>query len=123
MTSTLRSYEFALVCDAGGDFTATKSVRPVRGFLYAVELILGTLASGAADVTLSTVNPTRTILTLTNVAADAVHMPRVQGVGNTGSVIAGVYDKPVIDGNLKVVVAQGGNAGAGKLRVWVEENS
>jgi len=59
----------------------------------------------------------------TNANDDAEYLTRVQGSGNTGSVIAGVYDYPIIDGRLTLTIAQGGNVKTGGVDVYIIENA
>ena len=124
-----RDIRFAATCSSGGAYSGTDTV-PVNGRLIAVELVLGTLASGAADVTVSvTRTPSgvdSTLLTLTDVAANALYYPRHQVHGNTGTALTLDGTRimatwPLVCGLVKCVVAQGGNAGAGTVIVYVEE--
>jgi hypothetical protein len=98
---------------------------PIKGLLYEVKWIDGTF-DDSVDAVLSVVAhgvPKRALLTLTAANDDAVYQPRQQGVGPTGTVIAGVYDYPVVDGKLILEVTDGGSAKTGGMEVFILENS
>lgn len=112
-----------------GGAQTTNAKRTVLGKLCAVKFKLGTLASGAADVTISYTNSPDavdvTLLTLTNVAANAVYYPRHQVHSNAGAALTLdgtriAYDKPLVAGLIKVVVAQASGAQTGNVICYVE---
>jgi hypothetical protein len=120
---SLRVIPFVITCDASGDASVTQAEPMVNGYLWEVMYVPGTIATGG-DVTLSVVNTvvTKTILTMTDAGtATLIKYPRGNACGATGTVgTDGIQLIPVV-GKLKVVVAQGGNAGAGTLYVTVME--
>jgi len=114
-----------IVTDSNGIATVMAS-ESVNGALWAVAVDIGdgaTALPNTTDITLSVVNGAlnTTLLTLTDVAADAVLYPRGNSCGATGIVSTdGLILLPVI-GVLKVVVAQGGDVQTGSLTVYVLE--
>lgn len=129
--------KFDITTDASGDYDSTDDAttcpqanisdnRMGPLLLYAVEMVIGTLTSGAADVTLSMTDTLsgvdKTLLTLTNISANAWHYPQVLGSDNTGTALTGWYMKQVVEGTLKVVVASGGNVKTGTLIAYLQED-
>jgi hypothetical protein len=110
----------------GGALTVTAETA-VRGLLHAVEWIDGAFVDGV-DAVLSVVRddnaPDYVLLTLTNADADAVYYPRVIIHSEAGAALTGTSGgdraKPVINGRLKLVVADGGDAKAGGCIVYYE---
>lgn len=105
--------------NAAGAATLTSEI-PVRGELYAVEWIDGTLVDGV-DAVLSVVRDDNaadyTLLTLTNANSDAVYYPRKAAHDDAGAVVTfdgtnEIYTKPIINGYLKLAITNG-SAGAG----------
>ncbi len=124
----LKSILLEVTTDAGGDGTAT-ATRAVNGLLYAVQYVDGTL-DATADITLSAVNTDsdvdQTFLTITNGANDAWYLPRVPLHDAAGTAVTfdgsnEIYGMAVINGTLKAVVAQGGNAKTGSVIVYYTE--
>ena len=111
----------------GGALTVTAETA-VRGLLHAVEWIDGAFVDGV-DAVLSVVRddnaPDYTLLTLTNADADAVYYPRVIIHSETGAALTGTSGgdraMPVINGRLKLVVADGGDAKAGGCIVYYKD--
>lgn len=118
---TFEAIYIPVTTDSGGAASETKAT-DVNGFIYAIDLKLGTLASGAADVTVSVTNTPdgvdRTLLTLTNVAANARYFPRELEDDNAGADATNRLMNLAV-GRLKVVVAQGGNTKSGAVTVYV----
>jgi len=113
---------------AGGALT-TYAERSILGKLCAVKFQLGTLESGAADVTISYTNSPDavdvTLLTLTNVSANATYYPRHQVHNNAGTALTLdgtriAYDEPLVAGLIKVVVAGATGAQTGNVLLYVE---
>ena len=125
MASTLRSVQLRVTTNASGVGSVTLP-DAILGLLYMVKWKDGDFDDGV-DAVLSVAAhgdaPARTLLTLTNANDDAEYLTRVQGSGNTGSVIAGVYDYPIIDGRLTLTIAQGGNVKTGGGGVYIIENA
>lgn len=118
-----RVIPFTLTCDASGDAAVTQAEIGVNGYIYEVMYVPGTIATGG-DVTLTVVNSalTKTILTLTNAGTSTlIRYPRGSGCGATGTVGTDAVTMIPVIGRLKVVVAEGGNLGAGNLYVTVLE--
>ena len=71
----MKDVKFAIACSAGGAYTETS--KAVNGKLYAIEVVIGTLTNGAADITVSVTNTPsgvdKTLLTLTNITASALY--------------------------------------------------
>lgn len=118
---TFEAIYIPVTTDSGGAASETKAT-DVNGFIYAIDLKLGTLASGAADVTVSVTNTPdgvdRTLLTLTNVAANARYFPRELEDDNAGADATNRLMNLAV-GRLKVVVAQGGDTKSGAVTVYV----
>lgn len=123
----MREFRFDIATGVGQTYTGT-ATRGVVGKLYAVKLKIGTLAA-TTDVTLTvTQTPDAvdiTLLTLTDVSDNATYYPRHQVHNNEGTLLTLdgtriAYDRPLVNGFLKVAVAQGGASKAGVLLVYVE---
>ena len=93
---------------AAGSATGTATTpEPVNGLLKGL-YIARTGQPATVDVTISTQQvPVKTLLTASNLAADAWYYPHSQGQDGTGTAIAGVYFQHAIDGYLSVLCAQG----------------
>jgi hypothetical protein len=120
----LKTRRLNVTTDASGDAT-TNDTLSIFGQLYAVETIDGDLADGV-DLTLSVQSTESgtalTLLTLTDFNTDAMYYPRHLVHGETGTALTGTSggDRalPVINGTLRAVVAQGGNAKTGGVIVY-----
>lgn len=112
---------FSVTTDASGDYASTDGTH-VMGRVVAVEADISGF-DATADTTISVTNTTsgvdKTLLTLTNANTDANYELRALGSTNAGASTS-EYVHPFVAGNLKVVVAQGGNAKTGTIVVWVE---
>lgn len=111
--------------DASGDLTVNGS-RAILGRLIAVQAVKGTLDNGA-DLTISTqgADGSKTLLTITNLAAAALYYPRdlvhtEAGAAMTGTA-GGDRTMPLLDGTPRLVIAQGGNAAVGGVVLYFEE--
>lgn len=105
--------------DASGDLTLTAK-RAVFGLLWAVEWIDGDLADGVdavLSVTKTSSEVDLTLLTLTDANDDAWYFPRETECNNTGTAQSNRVP-PLIDGTLKLVVADGGNVKTGGCIVY-----
>jgi len=109
--------------DASGDATVNVGLNNQPRFLYAVEWKLGTAVAGV-DATLSTTNTDsavdQTLLTLTNANANAWYYPRTLE-DDTAGVALTTTDFFVVNGDLKLVVAQGGATKTGAAIVYLVE--
>lgn len=122
----LKKMRIDVTTDASGN--ATIYGNSIMGILQAVQIVQGTLADGAADITIKAESAglEQTVLALTNVADSAIYYPRV--VGNKpgdgtelkadGYYVSGLM---LLAGRVKVVVAQGGNKTSGAVILYYWE--
>lgn len=126
----LEPFYMTVTTDASGDGTATAN-KGVLGKLYAIDLIDGTFDDGV-DITVATINNpisgvTKTLFVKADFNTDSTVYPRTlvhddaAGAALTGTA-GGDRAMPVVDGTLKVTIAQGGNAKTGGCIVYVEVN-
>lgn len=116
----IRSVKLTATTDGDGNGTATASYL-VTGYLEAVDWIDGDFADGVDAVlsaTLTQSGTDHTLLTLTNANSDAVYYPRRVVDTTAGAAAAGVYDRFLIDGALKLTVSSGGAAKTGGCIVY-----
>ena len=123
----LQEYLIEITSDASGDSVDT-SEGSIFGLLFAVDIVDGTLADDF-DITLTYASQqgvTKTLLTLTDLTADATYYPREQVHGNTGSGLT--YDgtrlletMPLVAGTVTATTADGGNAKSGAVILYVLE--
>lgn len=92
----------------------------VSGLIHAIYADNGTLAA-TADITITEARTGAPILTITNLAADLRYMPRDDVHTIAGAVATQADEKIPIDGQIRVVVAQGGAGTSGTLYIYVEE--
>jgi hypothetical protein len=79
----------------------------VNGFLLDVFLDYHASAPATTDVTIAyDTNPGTIITVISNNKTDGIYVPRIQACDAAGAAIAGIYDRYVISGRLKVSVAQ-----------------
>lgn len=107
------------IADQSGSATATV---PVFGYLEAVDWIDGDLTDGVDAVLSVTNTPSgvdHTLLTLTNANADAMYYPRRVVDTTAGAAAAGVYDRFIVDGTLKLSITDGGASKTGGCVVYV----
>jgi len=109
-----------IVTDASGDATVylTHSInRKLNGFLVLLKYTPGTLATGA-DLTITGETSGIPILTKANAGTSNVfYYPRalLNEVADGAAGSSGSEFIPIKDERIKIVVAQGGNAGAGSI--------
>ena len=122
----LEEYLIEITTDANGDSTDT-SEQAILGHLDAVDVVDGDLADNF-DLTLAYVNSqgvTKTLLTLTNLSADATHYPRHVVSGETGTALTGTAGgdrtKPLVAGKVTVTTADGGVTKSGAVILYVDE--
>ncbi len=106
---------------ADGSATAYSAV--VQGLVEMVKVTLGTWSSGAVDITLTDELTGAPIVTLTNATDGLTVRPR----GATHDVAGAAYlyaaggvavaDKIAVNGRIKMVIAQGGNALTGSVTI------
>ena len=112
--------------DATQALTVTAETK-AWGLLHAIEWIDGTFADGVDAVisfTSSASGVARTLLTLTDANVDAWYYPREAVHDNAGAGVTfdgtnEIYDRAVVDGILKLVVADGGVTKAGGCIVYL----
>lgn len=123
----LKELRFDLSTGAGTTATALAPYG-LKGKLCAVKLKIGDLAA-TSDITITVTNTPdavdHTLITLTDVSADAVYYPRHQVHGNTGAALTLdgtriAFDEPLVDGMIKVALAQGGANHTGVVHCYVE---
>lgn len=125
--SKLKTRRLVLTTDSGGDATANDTLSIV-GRLVAIEYAIGTLDATTTDVTVSVQSTESavalTLLTLTNVTASSMYYVRHLAHGEAGAALTGTAGgdrvAPVLNGTLRAVVAQGGNAKTGAVIVYYE---
>jgi hypothetical protein len=111
----------------GGALTVTAETT-VRGLLHAVEWIKGDFADGV-DAVLSVLRDDNaanyTLLTLTNANTSTVYYPRVIVHSEAGAALTGTSGgdrvPPVLNGRLRLAVAEGGDAKTGGAIVYYTE--
>lgn len=117
-----------IVTDASGD--ATVYIAPsinagLNGFLVALKYTPGTLDTGA-DLTITGENSGIPIMTKSNAGTSTVfYYPRalINQVADGAAGSSGLERIPIKNERIKVVVAQGGNAGAGSIEAILQVNS
>lgn len=121
----IRSHVIHITTDASGD--ATVYSVPFDGLLDQIIYVPGTLATGA-DLTITDDATGLALVTVTNGGTSAVRiLPRAPQVdaANAASLYASagepVEGRMAVVGRVKIVVAQGGNGGVGRLYVVWEE--
>lgn len=119
----MKAIYLPIVTASDGSATVIAS-ESVNGLLYAVNVDIGdgaTALANTTDITLSVVNGglSNTLLTLTDVAADAFLYPRGNACGATGTVGTSENQFPPVLGYLKAVVAQGGDVQTGAVTVYI----
>lgn len=115
--------------DTGGGMTVNAE-KAITGLLYAVEWIDGTFDDGVdAVVTIQNTGSgvAQTVLTLTDANVDKWYFPRTPQHDDTGGdnqYVANfeVLTQFVVNGTLRLVVTNGGNAKTGGCIVWVQED-
>ena len=119
----IRYAKLEVTTDGSGDGSVTYDNDDTFSRLIAVEWN-GSGFAATCDATLSTTSTpsgdNQTLLTLTNNNSDAVYHVRNQAVDSAGANITGVYEQPIINGALRLVIAQGGATNTGSMTVYYE---
>lgn len=116
-----------ILTDASGDATVYLShglSRKPNGFLVALKYTPGTLDTGA-DLTITGEDSGIPILTKANAGTSNVfYYPRalLNAVADGSAATSGTEFIPIKDERIKVVIAQGGNAGAGSIEAILMNN-
>lgn len=107
--------------DSGG--AATAYSESISGFLYAVQLIDGTLDDGV-DITLTAEHADLSIplLVAADWNADKMVYTRVLQNLNTDGTALTTHCMPVVVGRVKAVIAQGGATKAGAIVLYVTDH-
>lgn len=98
----------------------------VNGLLHAIYADDGDLAD-TVDITITDAASGSAILTITNLTADALYMPRgaTHSTAGAAALYAGsgtaVNDRIPVSGQIRVVAADGGDTKTGTLTFWVQE--
>lgn len=119
----LKNIKLMGTTNASGDKTVD-SETAIYGQLYAVEWTDGDLADGV-DGTLTVQHNSnsvaRTLLTLTDANNDAFYYPRHVVHSEAGAALTGTSggdrEMPLIDGILRLVIAQGGDTKTGGMTI------
>lgn len=120
----LHSYEVEVVCDASGD-AEDYAGGTISGKVVGIKYEYGTLAA-TTDLVITGETSGSTILTIANLAqADTFLVPRVLGNKHTdGTAFTDSGESPCVFGErIKIVTDEGGNAGAGTITIYVEEDT
>jgi hypothetical protein len=120
----LKTRRLNVTTDAGGDGT-TNDTLSIFGFLYAVETIDGDFADGV-DATLSVQSTESgtalTLVTGTDFNTDAMYYPRhvihSEALAALTGTSGGDRAMPIINGTLRLVIAQGGDTKTGGVIVY-----
>jgi len=114
-----KTRKLTVVTGTDGAGTATDTIS-IIGWLYAVEWIDGDFADGV-DGTLTVINSesavVATLLTLTDANADAMYYPTAAEHDAAGAA-TGNRSLAVINGTLKLTIAQGGDTKTGGCIVF-----
>lgn len=116
----IHSYKISVTTtgSAGAATGSGSSTRPVNGRLLAVYIDY-TSQPATADVTITSTDPTQTLLTRSNSGTDGWFYPRVLLQDTAAANLTAVYDAPPIDAYVSVSVAQG-DAGSVDVTLLVE---
>lgn len=116
----MRDIRIAISTSAGGAFTSAVTEGAISGYLYSIEVAVGTLDAGGTLTFTITSTPSGvdlTVLTLTGSLANAIYYPRVAMHGNTGTALTatagGDRTLQYCSGVPKLVVSAGGATKAG----------
>ncbi len=112
--------KISLTTNAGGAAT-TQTTAKYFGKLFAVQLVDGDLADGV-DITLTCETPDFSIplLTKADFNADSIYYPRVLENLNTDGTALTTHEKPLVAGQLKAVLAAGGDTKTGAVICFIE---
>ena len=123
----LRQVRIDVTTDASGDGVTTVTMPVMGGKLHAVEWRKGSYADGVdavLAVTDTSSGTTNTLLTLTDANTSTWYYPRYILHSETGAALTGTSGgdrgKAIINGNLRLTVAQGGDTKSGGVVVWFE---
>lgn len=109
-------YGVSITTNASGDFT--RIIQSTEGLLYQIKLDIGSLIS-TTDITLTEVSTGDILYAQTNNTTSFNKYPRILQSSNTDGTILTTHDYILVQGNLKLTIAQGGNTTKGDLRILV----
>jgi len=115
--SYAQTISFTTIADGSATAYGSESI---FGLLYAIKANTGTLAN-TADLTITNDGGELSgpLLTITNLATSAIYYPRGDTCTAAGAATAGSNDAyPILDGKIKIVVAQGGDTKTGSITVY-----
>jgi hypothetical protein len=118
----LMQYDVAIVCDSNGDATVYAGLN-IRGSIHAIKYVAGTLAA-TADLVITGETTGVAILT-DSPSASEWYYPRamVNKVSDGAAATDSFADVRVLNERIKIVVVQGGAAGAGTISIFVDERA
>ncbi len=120
-SSQIRPIKLNLTTDSAGAATAVSEDNDIFGFLYAVQLVDGDFADGV-DVTLTAEEGDLSIPLYTKADwnTDQMVYPRAAPVLNTdGSALTVSHAMSIVVGQVKAVIAQGGDVKTGAIVVYI----
>jgi len=123
MASKYTRYRLKGTTAAGGGASVT-TTHVIRGKIHSIMCNTGDLADTADISMVSDDAPNQTILSLTDQAADVVVRPKVLTTLYTGGALTAtgnIYTEYVVFSRLTLTIAQGGDAKAFTVDVYVEE--
>lgn len=108
-----------LTTNAGGAASVTDN-RKINGLLHAVQLVDGTFDDGV-DLTLTCETPDLSIplLTIADFNTDQMQYPRVLETLNTNGAALTTHTPPIVAGQIKAVIAAGGNVKTGAVICFI----
>jgi hypothetical protein len=101
------------------DGSATLSITQFYGVIEAIAVRLGSLDT--PDVTITDGLSAGSVLAVSGLATDKRYHPRVLAQDDSGANITDNYTRPAISGQLKIVIAGGGNKKTGSVIVVWED--
>jgi hypothetical protein len=116
----LRAVPITVTTDASGDGTATSS--SMFGWIYAIELIDGSFENGV-DWTFACATPNdsgvaRNLFVIADANDDKMYYPRtLEHLATDGTVLT-THCHPLVNGGVKLTIAQGGNAKTGGAIIY-----
>jgi hypothetical protein len=115
----MQKMTLAIACDALGDFTGYIGSR-LRGTVHAIQYVKDTL-DGGTDLVITGETTEVPILTDSPAASEWFYPRAFPNQNTDGAAEAdATCDIHVLNERIKVVVAQGGNLGAGSISVFVD---
>jgi hypothetical protein len=120
VNGTIFPIKLSFTTDTGGAATTLFEDNDIFGLLYAVQLIDGDLADGV-DVTLTAEQGDLSIPLLAKVDfnTDQMVYPRVLEALNTDGTALTTHCMPIVIGQPKVVIAQGGESKSGAVVLYL----